>query len=105
MPLTVLYQLKTKTMRKTIIVILIAFLMIRCAESQPNINQCLEGHEYGFWGGLWHGMIAPISFIISIFDGSIEMYAPNNNGGWYAFGFVLGAGILGAGGSSASKRK
>jgi len=33
------------------------------------------------------------------------MYAVNNNGGWYDFGFVLGAGILFGGGSRASKRK
>jgi hypothetical protein len=31
------------------------------------------------------------------------MYAVNNNGGWYDFGFVIGTGILFGGGSSASK--
>ena len=30
------------------------------------------------------------------------MYAVNNNGGWYDFGFVLGAGILFGGGGKVS---
>jgi hypothetical protein len=29
------------------------------------------------------------------------MYAKNNNGGWYDFGFVLGSGILFGGGVKA----
>ena len=73
-----------------------------CADAEPTVTQCLRGHTYGFWGGLWHGIIAPISFIGSLFFDSIEMYAPNNNGGWYSFGFVLGAGILGFGASKNS---
>jgi hypothetical protein len=31
------------------------------------------------------------------------MYGVNNNGGWYDFGFVIGAGIIFGGGSRASK--
>lgn len=76
--------------------------MSGCADKQ-NIDECKEGHEYGFFGGLWHGAIAPISFFGSLLDEEIDMYALNNNGGWYRFGFVLGAGILV--GSSSSSRK
>ncbi len=28
--------------------------------------------------GLWHGIIAPISFIVSLFNDSVAMYAVNN---------------------------
>lgn len=65
-----------------------------CAEAQPQIQECLIGHQYGFWGGLWHGFISPISFIGSLFNDNIDMWAVNNNGGWYTFGFVLGSGML-----------
>jgi len=64
-----------------------------CADVTP-IKDCIVDTPYGFLGGLWHGIIAPISFIGSIFSDDIAMYAVNNNGGWYDFGFVLGAGIL-----------
>lgn len=72
-----------------------------CAPS-PDISECLAAEPYGFWGGLWHGIIAPASFILSLFFEDIAMYAVNNNGGWYDFGFVLGAGILFGGSGKAS---
>ena len=72
-----------------------------CAEVS-HIEKCVTDVPYGFWGGLWHGMIAPIGFIGSLFSDNIAMYAVNNNGGWYDFGFVLGAGILFGGGSKAT---
>ena len=52
----------------------------------------------GFWRGLWHGIISPITFIISLFTENVNIYEVYNSGGWYDFGFVLGAGILFGGG-------
>jgi hypothetical protein len=46
----------------------------------------------GFWVGLWHGMIAPITFFVSLFSDNVRIYETNNNGGWYDFGFMLGIG-------------
>lgn len=82
--------------------ILIAVLLTSCADVTP-VTDCLPEDPYGFFGGLWHGLIAPVSFFGSLFSDDIAMYAVNNNGGWYDFGFVLGAGILLGGGSKASK--
>ncbi len=84
-----------------LILIVLTLVVSGCAEA-VNVQQCLPKHIYGFWGGLWHGMISPISFIISLFSDNVRMYAVNNNGGWYDFGFCLGAGIL-FGGSSSSR--
>ena len=72
-------------------ILLISVLLSGCAD-QTDVQECLTGHTYGFWGGLWHGMITPLSFIGSLFDSDIAVWAPNNNGGWYSFGFVLGVG-------------
>jgi hypothetical protein len=55
----------------------------------------------GFWGGLWHGIIAPLAFLISLFAEGISIYETNNNGHWYEFGFVVGIGVC-AGGTDAS---
>jgi hypothetical protein len=79
------------------------FLLSACADVQADLQPCLEGHEYGFWGGLWHGLIAPFAFIGSLFSDEIAVWAVHNNGGWYTFGFVLGASILGGGGGSAAR--
>lgn len=56
----------------------------------------------GFWAGLWHGMIAVITFIISLFSKSVEVYERANSGGWYDFGFLLGVIIIWGGGSGAT---
>ncbi len=62
-----------------------------CAQNEV-VNQCLTGHQYRFFGGLWHGFIAPFDFIGMLFSDKITMYAQNNNGGLYALGFLLGSG-------------
>jgi hypothetical protein len=46
----------------------------------------------GFWGGLWHGIIAPITFVVSLLANGVSIYETNNNGRWYEFGFMLGIG-------------
>lgn len=80
-----------KTRRIQLILIACTVLLLSsCADTQPNIKECLEGHQYGFWGGIWHGMIAPIAFIISLFKDDVAVFAINNNGNWYVFGFLLG---------------
>ena len=57
----------------------------------------------GFWGGLWHGMIAPIAFIVGLFNPNIGIYETNNNGRWYNFGFLLGiSGSVGGSGASST---
>ena len=81
---------------------LVAVLFTGCAEVS-NVKECLTDTPYGFWGGLWHGIIAPFSFIGSLFSDDIAVWAVNNNGRWYSFGFVVGSGILFGGSSSASK--
>jgi hypothetical protein len=90
-------------MKKVIVGVLILILFIGCADVTP-IEECIVNTPYGFWGGLWHGMIAPFAWIGSLFSDDIAIYAVNNNGGWYDFGFILGIGALTGGSTSSSKR-
>jgi hypothetical protein len=53
--------------------------------------QLPDAEPAGFWAGLWHGSILPITFIVSLFKPGVGIYEIHNNGGWYNFGFVLGA--------------
>lgn len=75
--------------------VLTAFLLQSCADVTI-IEECVKVPPYGFWGGLWHGIVAVFAFFGSLFSDDIAVYAVNNTGGWYDFGFVLGTGILGA---------
>jgi hypothetical protein len=63
------------------------------------------GHVSGFWIGLWQGIIAPITFIVSLFNNHVNVYEIHNNGNWYNFGFVVGAGILFSGGAAGTRKR
>jgi hypothetical protein len=84
--------------------VLMIVLLAGCAHKSI-VSPCLEGHPYGFWYGLWHGFIAPFDFIGMLIWDNITMYAQNNNGVWYAFGFLLGSGGWGLLGGRAFRRK
>ena len=73
-----------------------------CADT-VTFAEAASRESVGFWYGLWHGLILPIAWIVSLFDSEVAIYAIYNNGGWYNFGFVLGAAII-LGGSHASKK-
>lgn len=73
--------------------ICICLLATGCA-SQMGFEEAMDAKPVGFWYGLWHGMIAPISWFISLFCKDVAIYAIYNNGGWYDFGFILGIGAL-----------
>jgi hypothetical protein len=67
-----------------------------------------EGRVAGFWQGLWHGVIAPVTFAWSLFNWTVRMYEVHNNGGWYDFGFLLGMMLTlggGGGGAAASRSR
>lgn len=83
-------------MRRRLILgsLLVLFLLASCAAGpNPAIGTAAaDGAIAGFWLGLWHGMIAPITFIVSLFNDTVGVYEVHNAGGWYNFGFVRGVG-------------
>jgi hypothetical protein len=97
-----------KTLYLLLLLAILLFALTGCA-ARPNgfENKTAEGGSIaGFWQGLWHGMISPIAFLISLFNPAVGVYDVYNNGGWYNFGFLLGAGIiLGGGGGGAARRR
>lgn len=86
-------KLKTNNMKnliKILGVFTLLLLFTSCANT-VNVDECTTD-PYGFWGGLWHGIIIVFSWIGSLFSDDIAIYAVNNNGGWYDFGFIVGTG-------------
>lgn len=89
------------------IVLMTIIIFSGCANNEP-VDACLDGFKYRFLGGLWHGIIAPIDLVISLFRDDVTVYAQNNNGAWYAFGFIIGSGgwgILGGKGMGRKRRR
>ena len=89
----------TKTALFTLMTVSL-LLLVGCTASQP----AASGTAPGFWLGLWHGFIAPITFFISLFPNELRIYAFPNAGLWYDFGFMLGISGF-SGGVFAGSRK
>lgn len=65
-----------------------------------------QGVIAGFWRGLWHGLIAPLTFVVSLFTQQVRVYEVHNVGSWYDAGFMLGLTLsLGGGGGRAAWRR
>ncbi len=81
--------------------LLISVLLAGCAAGANDLAGTVnrQGKVAGFWHGLWHGLIAPVTFVISLFSKTVEMYEVHNNGGSYNFGILLGMMIIFGGGS------
>jgi hypothetical protein len=73
-------------------VLLLVFLLFFIGfPKAQDVTLCIHNPvSYGFSGGFWHGLIAFISFVGSLFSNDIAIWAINNNGGWYSLGFLLG---------------
>ncbi len=85
--------------------LIIILLFTGCARSEP-VDECLDGRTYGFIYGLFHGFLAPIDLILMVFTDKYTVYAQNNSGAWYAFGFLIGSGGWGfMGGKKLSGKK
>jgi hypothetical protein len=83
-------------------------LLASCAAG-PNPAAGTGQEPAGFWLGLWHGVIFPVTFVISLFTDGVSVYEVANNGNWYDFGFFLGVlislGGSGGAGARAGKRR
>jgi len=99
-------------MRKAFIVV-VALALVLLAGCAPGANELTNaanrnGIVAGFWRGVWNGIIAPVTFVISLFNKDVLMYEVHNNGALYNLGFLLGVIIIfggGAGGAKARKWK
>jgi hypothetical protein len=81
-------------------------LLASCAPGPNSLEKTpnATGRVAGFWLGLWLGLIAPISFIISLFTKDVRIYEVHNSGLWYNLGFVIGAGLFLHGGILGSRK-
>ena len=97
-------------MKKLFGVFVISMMLIAISGCTAAPNELVdlpddEGKVAGFWQGLWHGVISPFAFLISLFSDTVHIYEGHNNGGWYNFGFLLGASIIFGGSGRGARRR
>ena len=85
-----------KILRNVISLIIVGFFIVSCF---PGGGSSYPDDPAGFFSGIWHGWIAPLSLIYGIFNDSIRIYEIHNTGWWYDFGFYMAI-ISGFGGLS-----
>jgi hypothetical protein len=73
-------------------VVALTLLLASCAAASNDLAAGID--PPGFWLGLWHGLISPVTFIVSLFRGDVGIYAVRNSGAWYDFGFLFGASVV-----------
>jgi len=62
------------------------------------------GRIAGFWQGLWHKIIVPITFVVALLSDKFHVFEVHNNGNWYVLGFLLGLTTVWRGGGRTSAR-
>lgn len=74
-----------------LVIVVILLMLVGCADV-THVEQCIPKgeHTYGLFGGTWHGLISGPAFLGSLIWDDIAIYAINNNGSLYNFGFVGG---------------
>lgn len=86
-----------RRLRTTLLALGVAVGGLVLAACAPGANDVAAagGQELaGFWLGLWHGIITPVTFVISLFNDNVNIYEVHNNGNWYNFGFMLGVAVV-----------
>ncbi len=83
------------------LVVLLAVLAAGCV---PGDGTSTQNRPAGFFWGVWHGWVAPVSLIISIFKPDAGIYEVYNTGLGYDLGFYMAI-ISGFGGLALSRRK
>lgn len=93
-------------MRKKIFLlgIIMTFILLTLTGCVPGDGTYTQAKPAGFFWGVWHGWIAPISLIMGLFKRNIKIYETVNIGWWYDFGFYIAI-ISGFGGLSLFRKK
>ena len=89
-------------MKRALFLVALALTVAGCVATEA--PTAINPAGPGFWLGVWHGFVFPVSFILSLFTDNIAVYAVPNNGHWYDFGYFVGIVFLGVGARSSKRR-
>lgn len=70
-------------------------IQINAPGPNPMINQADANKQVAGIGlGLWHGVISPVTLIISFMNPNVQMYEVHNDGSQYNLGFLIGVAVV-----------
>lgn len=78
-----------------------AVMLVSCIPGNGSNNAI---NPAGFFSGIWHGWIAPVSLVLSLFNRSYNIYEIYNTGFFYDLGFYAAI-VGGFGGLSLARKK
>jgi hypothetical protein len=90
--------------KRLVLLLLLILVMVFLTACAPGDGKATTDNPAGFFWGIWHGWIAPVSLIIGLFNRDIRIYETLNTGWWYDFGYYMAI-ISGFGGISLVRRK
>ncbi len=90
--------------KKMLLLFILIFVVTMVSGCIPGDGSYGQSYKAGFFWGIWHGWIAPVSLILGIFFKNIRVYEVMNTGWFYDLGFYLAI-ISGFGGLSLSRRR
>ncbi|WP_227011457.1 hypothetical protein [Paenibacillus lutimineralis] len=93
-----------KSKKCFLLVAILLALMVLLSGCVPGDGTYTAQNQAGFFWGIWHGWVAPISLVIGLFNHDIRIYEINNSGWWYDLGYYLAV-ISGFGGISLFRKK
>ena len=93
--------MKYFSFKNMLLVVLLVVLAVAC---MPGSGHSSGENPAGFFLGIWHGWIAPITLILGLFNPDIRIYETFNTGWWYDFGFYIAI-ISGFGGIAFSRKR
>lgn len=70
-------------------------IQISAPGPNPSMNTPdAQGQVAGILMGIWHGIISPVTLIVSFVNPNVQMYEVHNDGSPYNLGFLIGVAIV-----------
>ena len=72
-----------------------ASIKMNTAGLNPLVNTTdANGRVAGILLGIWHGIISPVTLVVSFINPNVQMYEVHNDGSPYNLGFLIGVAIV-----------
>jgi hypothetical protein len=70
-------------------------IQINAPGPNPLVNTVgAHGSVAGILLGIWHGIISPVTLVLSFVNKDVQMYEVHNDGSQYNLGFLIGVAIV-----------